>query len=192
MREELREELQDIFKQREAIVVYTTTEPAEALMLGGDIVILDEGRVLQAGPTPDVYRHPATLRVAEVFSDPPINYLSGQIRNNAVYLGSDSLEPIKGITKSLPEGSYRFGIRSHHLFLNPSSPHDIEIQATVTLSEINGSETFLHVSYDQTPLVVQENGVHKFKIGSAIKIYVNPERFFIYDDAGTLVDSPDS
>jgi glycerol transport system ATP-binding protein len=192
LREELREELQDIFKQREAIVVYTTTEPAEALMLGGDIVILDEGRILQAGPTPDVYRHPATLRVAEVFSDPPINYLSGRIRNNAVYLGSDSLEPLEGITKSLPEGTYRFGVRSHHLFLNPSSPRDIEIQATVTLSEINGSETFLHVSYDQTPLVVQENGVHKFKIGSAIKIYVNPARFFIYDDAGTLVDSPDS
>ena len=35
LREELRIELQEIFKQRQAIVVYTTTEPAEALMLGG-------------------------------------------------------------------------------------------------------------------------------------------------------------
>lgn len=191
LREELREELQDIFRQREAIVVYTTTEPAEALMLGGDIVILDEGRVLQAGPTPAVYRHPATLRVAEVFSDPPINYLNGRIRNNAVYLGSGTDEPLRGITRSLPDGPYRFGVRSHHLFLRPSGDHDIEIQATVTLSEINGSETFLHVTYDDTPLVVQENGVHKFKIGSAIKIYVNPDRFFIYDEAGALVDSPD-
>ena len=74
LREELRFELQEIFKQRQAIVVYTTTEPAEALMLGGQIVIIDEGRILQTGPTPEVYHHPTTLKVAEVFSDPPINY----------------------------------------------------------------------------------------------------------------------
>ncbi len=41
LREELRIELQDIFERREAIVVYTTTEPAEALMLGGSIVVID-------------------------------------------------------------------------------------------------------------------------------------------------------
>ncbi|MBW2637582.1 MAG: ABC transporter ATP-binding protein, partial [Deltaproteobacteria bacterium] len=41
LREELRVELQEIFKQRKAIVVYTTTEPAEALMLGGNVVIID-------------------------------------------------------------------------------------------------------------------------------------------------------
>ncbi|MDZ7697916.1 MAG: ABC transporter ATP-binding protein [Deltaproteobacteria bacterium] len=52
LREELREELQDIFETRKSIVVYTTTEPTEALMLGGNIVVMDEGRVLQTGPTP--------------------------------------------------------------------------------------------------------------------------------------------
>ncbi len=47
LREELRIELREIFKRREAIVVYTTTEPAEALMMGGNIVVIDEGRILQ-------------------------------------------------------------------------------------------------------------------------------------------------
>jgi len=79
LRETLREELQEIFKQREAIVVYTTTEPAEALMLGGNIIVMDEGRILQTGPTAQVYHNPGTLRTAEVFSDPPINYLTGAI-----------------------------------------------------------------------------------------------------------------
>ena len=77
LREELRIELQDIFSQRKAVVVYTTTEPSEALMLGGNIVVLDEGRVLQNGPTPEAYHNPATTKVAEVFSDPPINFLKG-------------------------------------------------------------------------------------------------------------------
>jgi glycerol transport system ATP-binding protein len=52
LREELRVELQEIFRKRSAIVVYTTTEPSEALMLGGNVVVLDEGRVMQTGPPP--------------------------------------------------------------------------------------------------------------------------------------------
>lgn len=55
LREELQVELQEIFKQRESVVVYTTTEPAEALMLGGNIIVIDEGQVLQTGATPKVY-----------------------------------------------------------------------------------------------------------------------------------------
>ena len=77
LREELRIELQDIFTVRKSIVVYTTTEPSEALMLGGNIVVIDEGRILQSGATPEVYRNPKTRKVAEVFSDPPINFLQG-------------------------------------------------------------------------------------------------------------------
>ena len=87
LREELRVELQEIFAQREAIVVYTTTEPAEALMLGGNIVVLDEGRVLQSGLTPDVYHNPITTKVAEVFSDPPINYLPCTVEGRTASLG---------------------------------------------------------------------------------------------------------
>ena len=87
LREELQVELQDIFKQRKAIVVYTTTEPTEALILGGNIVVIHEGSVLQSGSTPEVYRNPATINVAQVFSDPPINLLNGTIQANTIRLG---------------------------------------------------------------------------------------------------------
>jgi glycerol transport system ATP-binding protein len=79
LREELRVELQEIFRKRSAIVVYTTTEPSEALMLGGNVVVLDEGRVLQTGATATAYQRPETLRAAEVFSDPPINALDSTV-----------------------------------------------------------------------------------------------------------------
>ena len=81
LREELRIELQEIFERRAAIVVYTTTEPAEALMLGGNVVVLHEGRVLQTGVTPDVYHNPCNTRVAEVFSDPPSTIFLALLRD---------------------------------------------------------------------------------------------------------------
>ncbi len=191
LREELRVELQQIFEQRKAIVIYTTTEPAEALMLGGNIVIMHEGRILQAGPTADVYRHPSTMRVAEIFSDPPINFVPGKVQGKQARLGQRIQMPLEGHMAGLAEGDYTFGLRCNHLFLNATTPEDIEIKALVELSEINGSETFIHVDYDGHKLVVQDDGVHQLKIGREISIYVNPCHFFVYNARGNLAASPD-
>jgi glycerol transport system ATP-binding protein len=191
LRENLREELQDIFKQREAIVVYTTTEPAEALMIGGNIVVLDEGRVLQTGSTSHVYHHPATLRVAEVFSDPPINYLDVQVENATAMLGQGVQFPVDGHLENLVAGNYRFGVRANRIFLSSTGNADVGIEARVELCEINGSETFIHVRYKESRLVIQEDGIHRYKIGSRIHFFVNPDTFFAYDGDGRLVASPD-
>jgi glycerol transport system ATP-binding protein len=190
LREELRVELQQIFKQRKAVVVYTTTEPSEALMLGGDIAVIEEGRILQTGPTPEVYRNPATLRVADVFSDPPINYLDAHIQDNVVRLGHAIAFPITDHMKALPDGEYKFGVRAHHLSLLRKSEKDAEIKTSVSLSEISGSETYIHVTYDDLPIVVREAGIAPRRIGDQISIYVDPCSFFIYDEKETLVAAP--
>lgn len=190
LREELRVELQEIFTQRKAIVVYTTTEPAEALMLGGNVMIIDKGRVLQTGSTEDVYRNPATCRVADIFSDPPMNYLNGTVTEGTARLGPGLELPLKGHLKSLPTGKYIFGVRSHHLFLSQTNGDNAIINATVTLSEMTGSETFIHADYDSSKLVVQLNGIHPFRIGAPITIHVDPRSFFVYDESSTLVASP--
>ena len=190
LREELRVELHDIFEERKAIVVYTTTEPTEALMLGGNIVVIDEGRILQTGPTPQVYHNPATTKVAEVFSDPPINFLKGTIQGDSVGMGKDIEMPLEDYMKLLSDGEYTFGVRSNHLFLARNAKEDAEIPAKVELAEINGSETFIHADYDGFRLVVQENGIRPVRIGAEITIYVSPSSFFVYDEAGALVASP--
>src|ERR1700691_4696196 len=56
LREELRTELPRIFEASGAIFVYATTEPSEALLLGGRNVCMWEGEVLQVGQTSSVYR----------------------------------------------------------------------------------------------------------------------------------------
>ncbi|MFX6331014.1 hypothetical protein ABTF76_22430, partial [Acinetobacter baumannii] len=55
--------------------VYATTEPAEALMLGGSTATLHQGRLTQFGPTGQVYRQPRDITSARVFSDPPLNVI---------------------------------------------------------------------------------------------------------------------
>jgi len=190
LREELRVDLQEIFEQREAIVVYTTTEPTEALMLGGHVVVIDEGRIMQTGLTPDVYHNPATTKVAEVFSDPPINYLPGTVQDDTATLGENIKLALTNHLKSLPAARYIFGVRSNHLSLNRTSAEDTEIHTKVELAEINGSETFIHVDYEGSRVVVQEDGVYPHRMGTEVSIYVNPSNFFVFDQTGILVASP--
>jgi len=190
LREELQIDLQEIFAQRNAIVVYTSTEPAEALKLGGSIAVLDEGQVLQTGITSEVFHKPATIKVAEVFSDPPINLIDCKVEGPGFHLGHDVTIPLTMYMKSLTSGDYIVGIRSNHLHLTPQNETDIAIEAILDLAEINGSETFFHVNYTGTKLVVQELGVYSKKIDSKILFYFDPANLFVFSKAGELILSP--
>ena len=97
LREELRTELPRIFEASGAIFVYATTEPTEALLLGGNTVCMWEGQALQIGETPKVYRRPQTLRVAQVFSDPPLNLVGIEKKNGSVQYAGGIAAPASGL-----------------------------------------------------------------------------------------------
>src|ERR1700682_6153575 len=115
LREELRTELPRIFEASGAIFVYATTEPSEALLLGGNTVCMWEGEVLQAGETSKVYRHPDTLRVAQVFSDPPLNIVGIEKTHGSVQYAGGIKAPAAGLYAKLNDGVYRVGFRAHQL-----------------------------------------------------------------------------
>lgn len=190
LREELRDELQKIFIERDSVVVYTTTEPTEALMLGGNVVVMHEGKVLQVGATAEVYQNPATMQVAEVFSDPPINFMTGTVSNGKITIGDSLSFPTPAAMAGLEEDEYTFGIRSSQLSLNSENELDACIKGEIGLTEINGSETFIHFNYGTESLVVQENGVHSYTVGNQVSVYAHPDSFYVFNKAGNLVVSP--
>src|SRR5436305_13837754 len=115
LREELRTELPRIFEASGAIFVYATTEPSEALLLGGRTLCMLEGEVLQAGDTAKVYRHPDTLRVAQVFSDPPLNIVGVKKSSGSVQYAGGVQAPASGLYAGLADGTYRVGFRAHQI-----------------------------------------------------------------------------
>ena len=194
LREELRGELQAIFRRGKAIVVYATTEPLEALMMGGRSLVLDEGRTLQFGDTLEVYHNPASERVGAVFSDPPMNMIEGLVdtsaQGTAAQLGDAIRLPLAGHLAGLRPGRYRFGVRANHLFVARSGPDQVAFDATVELAEISGSETFIHATHSGIAWVVQEEGVHTLALGQAIRVYVDPRHVYVFGQGGALVAAP--
>jgi glycerol transport system ATP-binding protein len=191
LREELRAELGTIFGRRDAVVVYATTEPLEALLLGGHVVVMDEGRVLQAGPTLEVYHRPASTAVARVFSDPPMNVIDGEIGGGAVRLAPGVAFAPSAHLAGLPAGAYRFGVRANHLNVQRSRASEVELPARVGLAEVSGSETFIHALCGGIDLVVQEEGIHVLELGAPVGVYLDPAQLFAFEAAGgALVAAP--
>ena len=190
LREELRTEMREIFTRRDATVVYATTEPLEALMLGGSTAVLDEGRLLQFGPTLAVYHNPATVRVAAIFSDPPMNLLPARIEGGAARLVDGPVLPLAEHMRGLPAGDYRLGVRANHVGLQPAAAGEVGVAATVELAEISGSETFLHVRHHSLALVAQIEGVHGVELGRTVTLALDPRRLFVFDAGGRLAAAP--
>jgi glycerol transport system ATP-binding protein len=186
LREELRAEIPKIFEASGAIFVYATTEPEEALLLGGNTATLNEGRVTQFGPTPDVYRMPTDATTARVFSDPPMNFVSVTKRGADIQFGPFAKTANTGAFTLLPDGHYQAGFRANHIVLAKQSPNAIELKSQVAGTEITGSETYLHVMHGANRWVGLVHGVHYLTVGADVSVWLDPAYVYLFNEAGTL------
>ena len=187
LREELRDELSQLFAAGESTVVYATTEPTEALLLGGYTAVMDAGELLQYGPTAEVFHGPKSIRVARAFSDPPMNLLAGRADALGVSLAAGVM-----LSLALPascSGALTVGVRASALRV-VGQARDVALAGRVELAEISGSDTFVHVETPIGELVAQLTGVHVFTLGAPITLYLDPAQVHVFDAAGDLLVAP--
>jgi glycerol transport system ATP-binding protein len=192
LREEMRTELPRIFEASGAIFVYATTEPSEALLLGGRTICMWEGEALQAGDTATVYRHPDTLRVAQVFSDPPLNMVQIEKHNGMVRYEAGMQAPASGLYAKLADGAYRVGFRAHQLAIADGTADRHTFSVEVAVTEITGSESFVHFKRAQTNWVAVLEGVHEYLPGQKVEVILDPNDLFVFGAGGRLVAAPKS
>jgi glycerol transport system ATP-binding protein len=187
LREELRTELPKIFQESGAIFVYATTEPSEALLLGGNTATLNEGRITQFGPTIEVFRNPADLITATTFSDPPLNTLALTKAGPVFRLADGQTLAVPGEMTRLPDGRYTAGFRPHHLTVAPGGSDAIAFAARAFVTEFNGSESFVHVDFAGERWVMIAPGIHDHEIGEALNLYLEPRHLMFFDATGRAV-----
>lgn len=191
LREEMREELPRLFNDSGTTVVYATAEPSEALLLGGHVATLSEGVISQFAPTMQVYRQPVDMQTARTFSDPPINSAALNLRSGKFSVANLAECESPLAWSSLADGDYQIAFRPHQLLLRqPITEHEatIAIDATVTVTEISGSESFIHATVAGEDWVAQASGAHRYEIGEQIKWFVRPSDFLIFDADGRRID----
>lgn len=188
LREQLREEFAKLFSSdltRNSILIYASTDPLEAMQLGGNTIVLDEGKVLQQGPASEIYDSPNSARVAKITNDPSMNVFPASVQDGSIIIN-------KNIRYSLPEhliqlqnAEYLFGIRAGDLCWDEKG-----FEFEVELAEISGSETFLHAKNEALSLVCQLNFVGSFLAGNPVKLHVDTSKLYAFGRDEQLLVSP--
>ncbi|MBO0143697.1 ABC transporter ATP-binding protein [Agrobacterium sp. Ap1] len=183
LREELREELPKIFAASGAIFVYATTEPSEALLLGGNTATLHEGAVTQFGRTVDVYRRPADLVTAEIFADPPLNTIALTRSGNAFLFDGEPVIPVPPHLSSIADGPVTLAFQPHHLFLHPANGHTTPLKARTLVSEIAGSESFIHLDFAGRRWVMLAHGIHDIEQDQVLEVHLDSRHLMAFDQS---------
>ena len=186
LREELRSELPQLFADRGAVVIYATSEPAEALMLGGCTATLHEGRVSQFGETSDVYRNPVNLTTAQVFSDPPLNTAVVTKAGGRCTLNTEVSWELSGPQSQLADGEYMIGVRPHHV-LPTAISEGVAIAGSVQVTELSGSESVAHFRVGEGSWVSQSEGIHPYQVGESHTFFMDVSKCFFFAADGRLV-----
>lgn len=187
LREELRDELPRLFADRQCVVVFATSDPSEALLLGGHTAAMHEGRVTQFGPTGAIYRAPADLVTAKVFSEPPINAVPVTKAGADVRLSDQVHWAASNAVAACPDGRYVAGIRPHWLSPIPNGTATMRIEGRVLITELSGSESVVHFEHAGHTWISQSHGVHALKIGEVAAFYFDPARCLYFAESGERI-----
>ena len=187
LREQLREEFKNIFSQglsEESIVIFSTTDPREAMELNGEVIVLNEGKVLQVGPAKEIFENPKTLKVAEISNDPPMNILKVDIESNQIMFEGIGTDIPKHLS-NLKDKNFNLGIRASDIQLNEKG-----FEFEVELAEISGSETLLHLVRGKAKIIASIEEVMEFKIRDKVKINFKLNKAYAFNETGDLTSSP--
>ncbi len=192
LREEMRDQLPELFAGRGAIVVYATSDPGEALLLGGHTATLKEGRVTQFGASGEVYRRPRDRETAEIFSDPPINIAPVRKEGDEIVLEGSIRWKAAGEIRDAADGDYTLGVRPH--FVNPLAHAEDAVRLTgrVLITELSGSESVAHFELGGRAWISQSHGVHGFEVGQSHDFWLDPRGCLYFGADGRLIAAGDA
>ena len=147
---------------------------------------MSQGRLVQFGPTATLYRNPATLEAARVFSDPPLNELAVERRGGALITALGQL-PLPPALSGVPDGRYIMAFRADAVSVGGRPAHAMDFEGRVSVSEINGSESFVHVIVGDATWVSLVPGVYDGQVGSPVSLHVDLDQVFLFDASGAVV-----
>jgi multiple sugar transport system ATP-binding protein len=136
LRVQMRSEIKDLHQRLKVTTVYVTHDQIEAMTMADKIVVMNHGRIEQAGAPLDLYDRPANLFVAGFIGSPAMNMLAGRIKDGRFIDGGGTHWPLPPAHAGRDGAEVVYGIRPEHLRLDPNG-----IQARIQVVEPTGSET---------------------------------------------------
>ncbi len=187
---QLRRKLKEIHRQFKLTLIYVTHDQSEALTFADQVVVMNQGKILQVGTPEDLFESPAHRFVGHFIGSPGMNFIEGELQNGGVDIGghiisleSGLIENAKNMVEQQSSGAaakIEIGIRPEHLKVcsQPGEGKNIVNVQTQHLEDY-GSHQMLEVNLHQHRFMVRVPAASG-DIGAALKIEFPPSKTNLY------------
>ena len=190
LRAQMRAEITRLQQALGTTMIYVTHDQVEAMTLADHVVLLDRGRVAQAGPPLDIYNRPANLFVAGFLGAPPMNLYETRILGLAdgavlVALPQGAVARVR-IAGRPPERltPVTLGIRPENLLLGDAAPVEDTLDADVTRVERLGAQTHVALACADMRLIAIADGRTRIAVGDRLRVHLPGAHCHLFDLAG--------
>ena len=188
LRVQMRLELAKLHTDLKTTMIYVTHDQVEAMTLADKIVVLDKGRISQAGSPLELYNNPANRFVAGFIGSPAMNFLTGSATATAQGLhvdlvGAASLIlPPRATPDFIGNRAVELGVRPEDLRLASA---DAQIMGKVSVVEYLGNTSYVYVETPLGPLHAESDATVRLEPGASVGLKFDPLKVHVFDDTGT-------
>ncbi len=171
LRDTMQEETLALLRETRATSLIVTHNPEEAMRLGDRIVVLKSGRIVQQGSTETLYRNPASLFVARLFSE--INEIPVRVQDGRVVTAAGTFA-----APGLSDGTAAvLCLRERAIEITPAGANGCDkLNGRVTDIKFLGDMTRIDLAvegFDQI-LKARVGGADGLRKGSEVKVSIQP------------------
>ncbi|MBZ9560248.1 MULTISPECIES: sn-glycerol-3-phosphate ABC transporter ATP-binding protein UgpC [unclassified Modicisalibacter] len=167
LRNRMRVELAELHQRLGATMIYVTHDQVEAMTLADRIVVMNGGRIEQAGTPMELYTRPATRFVAEFIGSPRMNLIEGPTAQ--------------------AYGAHALGVRPEHIDV---SREQGAWRGRVRVIEKLGADTFAYMDAGELGgLIVRLPGDDPTRSGESLWLTPRPESLHCFDSGGMRIES---
>jgi multiple sugar transport system ATP-binding protein len=154
LRDDTRAELKQLHERVGITTIYVTHDQTEAMTLGDQIVVLQDGKIQQIGTPYEIYAQPANRMVATFLGSPPMNILPATYMDGNFMIGD--LKEIRLAARCIPvtnqmqqqleltQGQkFDLGIRPEHITLAKTDKSINSLPIEIDLVEPLGREVLI-------------------------------------------------
>ena len=178
LRVKMRGEIKKLHQRLGKTTVYVTHDQTEAMTMADKIVVLNGGRIEQAGSPMELYANPANLFVASFIGSPEINLMDATVESGS------AVTALSGVKLPLPPahagatGKIVYGIRPQHIALGADG-----VPAIITLVEPTGEDQEIVVRTGQEDVSIVIRGGRPLEVGEQVKLAIDVGKVLLFDKA---------
>jgi glycerol transport system ATP-binding protein len=171
----LRSKLKEIHRDTGHTLIYVTHDQTEALTFADEVVVLNEGAIVQAGEPAELFLSPAHEFVGHFIGSPGMNVLPAEVVDGVVRVGGSAV----GAADGLPPGPVRIGVRPEFVEFARASPG---VPATVTGVDRMGAYDLVHTLVGEHRVIARTAAGSAYEPGAAAFLHFPADRAFLFRD----------